>query len=247
MTRILADSNEGGHLFQSDRGHHSNLMAASLESSRGPVLVMSWQRSRGQVVARGLGQVRCLIRPPPACVGSSRSVRCGGSCAPADRGWRRRRAPGLLRGSGNRSCSSVLVKSHLCRRQLDAEPAGSDWRTRADVQVFGSAPRLLIPDNLKSGVNKSSFYDPEINRSYGKMAAHYNVGVVPARPRKPKDKAKVDMSNPTGRCWCARYSTLEIVRDQQTRRRTKDRNTRTCAPIQSGRLCVQLAFGIGEI
>jgi hypothetical protein len=38
---IDADSNEGGHLFQSDRGHHSNLMAASLVSSRGPVLVMS--------------------------------------------------------------------------------------------------------------------------------------------------------------------------------------------------------------
>ena len=35
------DSNEGGHLFQSDRGHHSNMMAASLVSSRGPVLVMS--------------------------------------------------------------------------------------------------------------------------------------------------------------------------------------------------------------
>ena len=50
----------------------------------------------------------------------------------------------------------------------------------------------MIPDNLKSGVNKSSFYDPEINRSYGKMAAHYNVGVVPARPHKPKDKAKVE-------------------------------------------------------
>jgi hypothetical protein len=38
---LIADSNEGGHLFQSDRGHHSNLMAASLVSSRGPVLVMS--------------------------------------------------------------------------------------------------------------------------------------------------------------------------------------------------------------
>jgi hypothetical protein len=37
-----ADSNEGGHLFQSDRGHHSNLMAASLVSSGGPVFVMSW-------------------------------------------------------------------------------------------------------------------------------------------------------------------------------------------------------------
>ena len=40
-TFLGPDSNEGGHLFQSDRGHHSNLMAASLVSSRGPVLVMS--------------------------------------------------------------------------------------------------------------------------------------------------------------------------------------------------------------
>jgi hypothetical protein len=53
-----ADSDEGGHLFQSDRGHHSNLMAASLASSRGPVLVMSRRRSRGQAVAHGLGQIR---------------------------------------------------------------------------------------------------------------------------------------------------------------------------------------------
>jgi hypothetical protein len=39
--RLAADSSEGGHLFQPDRGHHSNLMAASLLSSRGPVSVMS--------------------------------------------------------------------------------------------------------------------------------------------------------------------------------------------------------------
>ncbi len=69
-----------------------------------------------------------------------------------------------------------------------------DW-LGAHVRMFrflGGAPRLLIPDNLKSGVNKASFYDPEINRSYGEMAAHYDVGVLPARPRKPKDKAKVE-------------------------------------------------------
>jgi hypothetical protein len=51
----VGDSNEGGHLFQSDRGHHSNMMAASLVSSRGPVLVMSWRRSPGQVFGQGLG------------------------------------------------------------------------------------------------------------------------------------------------------------------------------------------------
>jgi len=57
---------------------------------------------------------------------------------------------------------------------------------------FNGVPRLIIPDNLKSGVNRASFYDPEINRSYGVMAAHYGVGVLPARPRRPKDKAKVE-------------------------------------------------------
>ena len=56
------------------------------------------------------------------------------------------------------------------------------------LRFFGSVPRLAVPDNLKSGVHKASFYDPEINRSYGMMAAHYGIGVLPTRPRKPRDK-----------------------------------------------------------
>jgi len=59
-------------------------------------------------------------------------------------------------------------------------------------EFFGGCPRLLVPDNLKSGINKPSFFDPEVNRSYGMMAAHYNVGILPARPRKARDKAKVE-------------------------------------------------------
>ena len=38
--------------------------------------------------------------------------------------------------------------------------------------------RLVVPDNLKSGVHRASFYDPEINRSYGMMASHYGVGIL---------------------------------------------------------------------
>lgn len=57
---------------------------------------------------------------------------------------------------------------------------------------FGGVPRLVVPDNLKSGVSRASFYDPEINRSYGMMASHYGVGVLPARPRRPKE-----LTNPT--------------------------------------------------
>lgn len=69
-----------------------------------------------------------------------------------------------------------------------------DW-IGAHVRMFraiGGTPRLIVPDNLKSGVHKASFYDPEINRSYGMMAAHYGVGILPARPRRPRDKAKVE-------------------------------------------------------
>ena len=59
-------------------------------------------------------------------------------------------------------------------------------------RFFRGLPQLVVPDNLKSGVNKPSFYDPEVNRSYAKMAAHYDVGILPARPRKPRDKAAVE-------------------------------------------------------
>ena len=73
-------------------------------------------------------------------------------------------------------------------------------------RFLGGVPRLIVPDNLKSGVHKASFYDPEINRNYGMMAAHYGVGVLPARPRKPRDKAKVEAGvtspRPTSSAGC---------------------------------------------
>nr|WP_254070507.1 IS21 family transposase [Acidisphaera sp. L21] len=87
---------------------------------------------------------------------------------------------------------AVLGASSLTYAEATWTQSLPDW-IGAHVRLFrfvGAAPRLLIPDNLKSGVNKSSFYDPEINRTYARMAAHYNVGVVPARPRRPKDKEK---------------------------------------------------------
>jgi len=57
---------------------------------------------------------------------------------------------------------------------------------------FGGAAELLVPDNLKSGVNKVCFYDPDINPTYQEMAAYYGTVVLPARVRKPRDKAKVE-------------------------------------------------------
>lgn len=59
-------------------------------------------------------------------------------------------------------------------------------------EFFGGVPCLLIPDNLKSAVTKSCRYEPKINRTYADLAAHYGTAILPARPYKPKDKAKVE-------------------------------------------------------
>jgi transposase len=57
---------------------------------------------------------------------------------------------------------------------------------------FGGVPKVLVPDNLKTGVDKASWYSPVINKTYHEMAEHYGTAVVPARVRKPKDKPTVE-------------------------------------------------------
>ena len=58
---------------------------------------------------------------------------------------------------------------------------------------FGGAPQVLVPDNLKSGVKHPCRYEPDLNPTYQDLAEHYGVAVVPARVRKPRDKAKVEV------------------------------------------------------
>ena len=59
-------------------------------------------------------------------------------------------------------------------------------------RYFGGVTRILVPDNLKTGVEKSDWYSPTINKTYHEMAEHYDTAVVPARVRKPKDKPAVE-------------------------------------------------------
>ena len=59
-------------------------------------------------------------------------------------------------------------------------------------EFFGCVPEVVVPDCLRSAVNKACRYDPDKNQSYVELARHYKVAVIPARPRKPKDKAKVE-------------------------------------------------------
>lgn len=70
-----------------------------------------------------------------------------------------------------------------------------DW-LQSHVRAFefsGGTPALQIPDNLKSSVSKACRYDPELNPSYQQLTEHYQVAVMPARPYKPKDKAKAEV------------------------------------------------------
>jgi transposase len=59
-------------------------------------------------------------------------------------------------------------------------------------QFLGGCPKILVPDNLKSAVTQAHRYEPLLNRTYEEMATHYGCAVIPARPRKPRDKAKVE-------------------------------------------------------
>jgi len=60
------------------------------------------------------------------------------------------------------------------------------------LDYFGGVARVWVPDNLKSGVKRADYYDPDINPTYHDLASHYGAVVIPARKRKPRDKAKVE-------------------------------------------------------
>ena len=71
-----------------------------------------------------------------------------------------------------------------------------DWiaaHARA-LEAIGGVPHLLVPDNTKTAVIKACLYDPQVNRTYAEMAAHYDTAILPARPRRPRDKAKVEQA-----------------------------------------------------
>jgi transposase len=62
----------------------------------------------------------------------------------------------------------------------------------AAFEFFGGVPQLVVPDNPRALVNKSCLYDPDVNPAYTDLARHYATAILPARPKKPRDKAKVE-------------------------------------------------------
>jgi transposase len=68
-------------------------------------------------------------------------------------------------------------------------------------EYFRGVPKAVVPDQLKSGVTDADSYEPLIQRTYEEMARHYGTSVLPARPAKPKDKAKVERAVQIAQRW----------------------------------------------
>ena len=62
----------------------------------------------------------------------------------------------------------------------------------AAAEYWGGSPEIWVPDNPRTGVTRAHRYEPELNRTYADLAAHLGSVVIPARPRKPRDKAKAE-------------------------------------------------------
>lgn len=89
---------------------------------------------------------------------------------------------------------AVLGASNLTYAEAQLSQELPHWiggHVRA-FEYFGGVSRAVVPDNLKSGVTKASFYDPDLNPTYAHFAEHYGTAVLPTRVRKPRDKAKVE-------------------------------------------------------
>lgn len=90
---------------------------------------------------------------------------------------------------------AVLGASNYTYAQATWSQALPDWidsHQRA-LAYFGGVPEIIVPDNLLSGISKAHRYEPDINPTYQDLAVHYGFAVVPARVRRPKDKAKVEV------------------------------------------------------
>ena len=68
-------------------------------------------------------------------------------------------------------------------------------------EALGGCPQIVVSDNLRSAVTSPDRYEPDVNATFDEMAAHYGVAIMPARPYKPKDKAKAE----SGVLLCERW------------------------------------------
>ncbi len=142
--------------------------------------------------------------------------------------------------SGRRRTVWAFVMVLACSRHMFVRPVmvmdQAAW-TRAHVEAFaffGGVPARLVPDNLKTGVDKPDLYDPKLNRSYAELAVHYDTLVDPARAFKPKDKPRVERPMPYVRdsFWRGReFTSLAQMQAEAVRWSSQVAGARSCRPL----------------
>jgi transposase len=135
----------------------------------------------------------------------------------------------------------AFVMVLCCSRHMFVRPVlKMDQRAWTECHVaafefFGGAPARLVPDNLKTGVDKPDLYDPKVNRSYAELAAHYGCLVDPARALKPRDKARVERPMPYVRdsFWRGReFTSLPHMQAEAARWSLEVAGRRQCRPLE---------------
>jgi transposase len=144
-------------------------------------------------------------------------------------------------GDGRRRKVWAFVMVLSCSRHMFVRPVLTmDQRAWTEAHVsaftfFGGVPRRLVPDNLRTGVDRPDLYDPKINRSYAELAEHYGVLVDPARVRKPRDKARVERPMPYVRdsFWRGReFASLQAMQTAAVSWCRDVAGRRPCRPLE---------------
>ena len=90
--------------------------------------------------------------------------------------------------------AAMGASNYIFAQARPSEDCRLDRRARGLVRLSGRRPELVVCDNLKAAVTNPDRYEPGLNRSYLEFADHYGVAILPARPYKPRDRAKVEQS-----------------------------------------------------
>jgi transposase len=142
--------------------------------------------------------------------------------------------------TGRRHVVWAFVMVLACSRHMFVRPVlkmdQAAWTEChvAAFEFFGGVPARLVPDNLKTGVDKPDLYDPKLNRSYAELAAHYGCLVDPARALKPRDKARVERPMPYVRdsFWRGReFTSLAHMQAEAARWSAQVAGCRACRPL----------------
>jgi len=134
----------------------------------------------------------------------------------------------------------AFVMVLACSRHMFVRPvirldqqAWSECHVKA-FAFFGGVPARLVPDNLKTGVDRPDLYDPKINRAYAELAAHYGFLPDPARAFRPTDKPRVERPMPYVRdsFWRGRqFTSLAQMQAEAERWSLEVAGQRQCRPL----------------